>query len=94
MGEIEVVFGLWSIVLLIAMVTYAGWETATHYFNDGVNYTEPLFVVVIMALAATRPIIAFAEAAMKRIANIRPLYSGGMVADDSHGRPAAGIIHH
>ena len=69
MGEIEVVFGLWSIVLLIAMVTYAGWGTATHYFNDGVNYTEPLFVVVIMALAATRPIIAFAEAAMGRIAN-------------------------
>ena len=34
------------------------------------NYTEPLFVVVIMALAATRPIIAFAEAAMKRIANL------------------------
>ena len=70
MGEIEVVFGLWSIVLLIAMVTYAGWETATHYFNDGVNYTEPLFVVVIMALAATRPIIAFAEAAMRRIASL------------------------
>jgi hypothetical protein len=70
MGEIEVVFGLWSIVLLAAMVAYAGWETATHYFNDGVNYTEPLFVVVIMALAATRPIIGFAEAAMKRVANI------------------------
>jgi hypothetical protein len=70
LGEIEVVFGLWSIVLLIAMLTYAGWETAVHYFNDGVNYTEPLFVVVIMALAATRPIIAFAEAAMKRIANL------------------------
>jgi hypothetical protein len=70
MGEIEVVFGLWAIVLLIAMVIYAGWDTATHYFNDGVNYTEPLFVVVIMALAATRPVIAFAEAAMQRVANI------------------------
>jgi hypothetical protein len=70
MGEIEVVFGLWAIVLLAAMVVYDGWETATHYFNDGVNYTEPLFVVVIMALAATRPIIAFAEAGMKRVANL------------------------
>jgi hypothetical protein len=70
MGEIEVVFGLWAIVLLLAMGLYAGWETATHYFNDGVNYTEPLFVVVIMSLAATRPIIAFAEAAMKRIASL------------------------
>jgi hypothetical protein len=70
MGEIEVVFGLWAIVLLVAMVAYAGWDTARHYFNDGVNYTEPLFVVVIMALAATRPVIAFAEAALRRVASI------------------------
>jgi hypothetical protein len=70
MGELEVVFGLWAIVLLAAMIVYAGWETSAHYFNDGVNYTEPLFVVVIMALAATRPIIAFAEASMKRVAGL------------------------
>jgi hypothetical protein len=30
-----------------------GWFTASHYLNDTVNYTEPLFVVVIMALAST-----------------------------------------
>ena len=70
LGEIEVVFGLWAIVLLMAMVGYAGWETATHYFNESVSYTEPLFVVVIMALASTRPIIAFAEAALRRVANV------------------------
>jgi hypothetical protein len=70
MGEIEVVFGLWAIVLLIAMVLYAGWDTAKHYFNDGVNYTEPLFVVVIMALAATRPVIVFAENTMRHVANL------------------------
>ena len=40
----------------------------THYFNDTVNYTEPLFVVVIMALASTRPIVGFAEAALRRVA--------------------------
>jgi hypothetical protein len=67
-GEIEVVFGLWAVVLLIAMVSYAGWQAATHYLNDTVAYTEPLFVVVIMALAATRPIIGFAEAALRRVA--------------------------
>jgi hypothetical protein len=70
LGEVEVVFGLWAVVLLVAMVGYAGWETAAHYFNEGVNYTEPLFVVVIMALAATRPIIGFAEASLRRVANL------------------------
>ena len=69
LGEVEVVFGLWGIVLLVAMIGYAGWDTAKHYFNDTVNYTEPLFVVVIMALASTRPIIAFAETSLRRVAN-------------------------
>jgi hypothetical protein len=68
LGEIEVAFGLWAIVLLALATAYAGWEPAKHYFNDTVNYTEPMFVVVIMALAATRPVIGLAEAALRRIA--------------------------
>jgi hypothetical protein len=70
MGEIEVVFGLWAAVLLIAIAVAKGWEPAKHYFAEGVNYTEPLFVIVIMALAATRPIITFAEAALRRVARL------------------------
>jgi hypothetical protein len=70
LGEVEVVFGLWAIALLVAMVGYGGWDTTKHYFNDVVNYTEPLFVVVIMALAATRPIITFAERWLRRVANV------------------------
>ena len=68
LGEVEVVFGLWAVVLLIAMTVHAGWESAQHYVNDTVIYTEPLFVVVIMTLAATRPIVGFAEAALRRVA--------------------------
>lgn len=67
-GEVEVVFGLWALVLLAAMTIEKGWEAATHYFNDSVNYTEPLFVVVIMALASTRPVVLFAESALRRVA--------------------------
>jgi hypothetical protein len=68
LGEVEVVFGLWAVVLLAATTVYAGWEAAKHYVNDTINYTEPLFVVVIMALASTRPVIGFAEAALRRVA--------------------------
>jgi len=68
-GEVEVVFGLWAVVLAVAMTAYAGWETATHYLNDTVNYTEPLFVVVIMALASTRPVVRFAESGLRLVAN-------------------------
>ena len=70
LGEVEVVFGLWAIVLIVVLTLMRGWATATHYFNDTVVYAEPLFVVVIMALASSRPIITFAEGAMRRLANI------------------------
>src|SRR5215204_3739452 len=68
LGEVEVVFGLWAVVLVVATAAYVGWEAARHYVSDTVNYTEPLFVVVIMALASTRPVIGFAESALRRVA--------------------------
>jgi hypothetical protein len=68
-GEVEVVFGLWAVVLGLAMMAYAGWDTVTHYLNDTVDYTEALFVVVIMAIASTRPIIVFARSTLRRIAS-------------------------
>jgi hypothetical protein len=70
MGEVEVVFGLWAVVLVAVIAGRFGWATATHYVNDTVNYTEPLFVVVIMALAATRPIVLLAENALGTIAQL------------------------
>jgi hypothetical protein len=70
LGEVEVVFGLWAVVLLAAITVSKGWNLATHYVNDVVNYTEPLFVVVVMSLAATRPIVLVAEGALRRVARI------------------------
>jgi hypothetical protein len=67
-GEVELVFGLWVVPLLIAITIDRGWSTATHYLNEGVNFEEPLFVIVIMALASTRPIIELAEGVLRRIA--------------------------
>lgn len=70
LGEIEVIFGLWSVVLLFAIAFVEGWGTATHYVNSTVNYTEPLFVVVIMALASTRPIVGLAESWLRTLAGV------------------------
>ena len=70
LGEIEVVFGVWAVVLLVAYWADAGWSAATHYFSDTVDYSEALFVVVIMALAATRPVIGLAEGMLRKLANL------------------------
>ncbi len=70
LGEVEVVFGLWAVVLSVAAAGFVGWESMVHYVNGTVNYTEPLFVVVIMAIASTRPVVGFAESALRRLATI------------------------
>ena len=62
-GEVEAVFGIWVLPLLIAITFFHGWDVATYYI-DTRNFTEPLFVVVIMAIAASRPIIIFSEKAL------------------------------
>ena len=40
------------------------------YVNETVDYTEALFVVVIMALASTRPVIALAERSLHSVARL------------------------
>lgn len=69
-GEIEVIFGLWCIPLLICMWYTFGWDRMTHYFHNVANYAEPIFVVVIMSIAATKPILVFAENILKYIAKL------------------------
>ena len=61
LGEVEVVFGFWAMVLLIFLVTYSGASHALHYLESR-NFTEPAFVFVIMVIAASRPIIDLAGA--------------------------------
>jgi len=64
LGEIEAIFGIWVVALIAAMIGFYGIGTAEAYIT-GVNFTEPMFVVVIMALASTRPILRFAEACLR-----------------------------
>ena len=79
----------------IAIVATHGWSTATHYVNDTVNYTEPLFVVVIMALASTRPIIRLAESCgAGRRAGLGGGTPGAWWLVILIDRAAAGLIHH
>ena len=45
-------------------------KTLVDYISHRVNFTEPMFVVVIMTLAATRPIIKLSETIMRKIAGL------------------------
>lgn len=69
-GEVEAIFGIWVIVLAGAIAWSQGVATATHYIGETVNFTEPMFVVVIMALASTRPVLRLAEQFMRLVASL------------------------
>jgi hypothetical protein len=67
LGEIEVIFGLWVIPLLAVVAAAKGWPAA-EAFVHGVDFTEPAFVTVVMALSSTRPVLEFAETVVGRLA--------------------------
>lgn len=67
-GEIEAVFGLWVVPLVLVLLFSEGWGTVDHLFAHRLTFVEPMFVVVIMAIAATRPVLQFARTAIGRLA--------------------------
>ena len=70
LGEVEAVFGIWVIALTVAILAFYDWNTVVNYISYRVNFTEAMFVVVIMTLASTRPILKVSEAIMWKIANL------------------------
>ncbi|MES2321923.1 MAG: putative Na+/H+ antiporter [Pseudomonadota bacterium] len=76
-GEVEVVFGLWAMVLIIAMAFVAGGAQAIAY-TESRTYTEPLFVFVIMVVAASKPVLESIRALISALARLSPLRSAVM----------------
>lgn len=70
LGEVEVIFGVWALVLLVTIIGFFDWKTAVNYIAHDVNFVEAMFVVTIMTLAATRPILKLSETIMQKIADL------------------------
>ena len=56
LGEVEVVFGFWAAVLVAVMAITDGSARAIAYV-EARQFTEPLFVFVVMVVAASRPVL-------------------------------------
>lgn len=72
LGEVEVVFGFWAIVLVAVMLATLGFKPATDYL-DSRNFTEPMFVFAIMVIAASRPILELTRRLVNSLVRILPL---------------------
>jgi hypothetical protein len=70
-GEVEVVFGFWAIVLVLVMALTVGGGSALAYAESR-NYTEPLFVFVVMVIAASRPVLTSVMWLVGMVARVLP----------------------
>lgn len=71
LGEIEVVFGAWALILILFMFILSGKQATVDYMNSR-SYIEAMFVFVIMIIAATRPILQTVVLFVKKLSTIIP----------------------
>jgi len=69
LSEVEVVFAFWAIPLFFVIAIGFNTHTALEYFNTR-DYTESLFIVIVMCLSSTRAIVLVAESFLRKIANL------------------------
>ena len=71
LGEVETVFGFWAFILLVFMALAYGWGAASDYL-DRQRFVEPMFVFVIMVIAASRPIMQIASDSVRSVGRVLP----------------------
>jgi hypothetical protein len=72
LGEVEIVFGFWAIALVLIIFFLLGKTETVNYLNNQ-SYVEPLFVFVIMVIAASKPILDFSLTCVKKISALLPV---------------------
>ncbi|MCK6372918.1 MAG: putative Na+/H+ antiporter [Zoogloea sp.] len=73
LAEVEVVFGLWAFVLVAVLFWLNGQDAAVAYL-EGRNFTEPMFVFVVMVIAASRPIVSTVIGVVRLLASVIPIH--------------------
>jgi hypothetical protein len=92
MGEVEAVFGIWLIPLFVAIIAFHGWSTMVDYVGN-VNVADAIFVVAIMVMASSLPIIRFTENVIAKVSAVgkgTPV----VVVGNSDAWPIARFLHH
>jgi hypothetical protein len=74
LGEVEAVFGFWALVFVLFKFSITG-KTATVDYLEGRNFTEPMFVFVIMVIAASKPIVELAGFLVRALTRAAPVQS-------------------
>jgi hypothetical protein len=69
-GELEAVFGLWIVPLITAITVSKGWDATKHIIEHSIHFNEAVFVVVVMAIASSQPVLYIAERVLSSISRV------------------------
>ncbi len=72
LGEVEVVFGIWALIFYICIGFISGFDVGINYLNS-LNFTESIFVFVIMTVCSSNPIIQMANIFIELCSKFLPL---------------------
>lgn len=72
LGEVEIVFGVWAAIFLTYFAFSSGYQPAIEYLQER-NFTEPVFIFVIMTVCSSKPILQLAERLVEGISRLIPL---------------------
>jgi hypothetical protein len=75
LGEVEVVFGFWALVLVLVIFGIEGQKPAVEYLESR-TFVEPFFVFAIMVVAASKPILQLAMDTVSTLARLMPARNG------------------
>lgn len=64
LGEVEAVFGIWIIPLILVCREYYSFEDFKVYLDHDCSFVEPLFVAIVMIIASSRPVYRLAESTL------------------------------
>ena len=82
LGEVEIAFVFWAVVLLVALIfnSEKGWAVMINYLRGGdlnstgaaptSKFIEPIFVAVVMVVASTKPILDFTSFLLNRLVKL------------------------
>ncbi|MGV2340692.1 MAG UNVERIFIED_CONTAM: putative Na+/H+ antiporter [Planctomycetaceae bacterium] len=75
LAETEIVFGVWAAALFMVVAAVNGSLTGAVEYIESLDFTEPKFVLAVMVVAATRPVVQLAERIIQETSSLIPLVS-------------------
>ena len=70
-SEIEVIFGAWALIYWILLTFALGWTPAVNWF-EARNFSEAVFMIAIMLIASTKPVLTLARQGIYSFARALP----------------------